>query len=249
MSAPSFSSFLFPAKINNDLLPPAFPKHTMHPLTPSYRIPSSLKPNTAALTTAENTILSLQEQLSASTQDLNKKAELLSASENEIYKLSEQVRELTSKVETAGASGKVEVEQAQKEVMRLEKRVNSLEAAVAEGEWQVEKAEEEKKVLQKDLADMKEGKEAAEASLKGAKDVAAAAFDRVKYLEGQVKKAKSEALTARKTLEEELQTKDKEVVDTKAKLRHAIDNKYSFSALSADCSAWSKKVGAGMKFW
>ena len=42
---------------------------------------------------------------------------------------------------------------------------------------------------------------------------------------------------------------DKEVVDTKNKLRHALDNKYSFSALSADFSAWSKNVGAGMKFW
>ena len=221
----------------------------MHPLTPSHHLPSSRKPNTAALIAAENIIVSLQDQLSASTQDFNNKAELLSASENEIYKLSEQVKELTSKVETAGASGKEDVEQAQKEVMRLEKRVKSLEAAVTEGEWQVEKAEEEKKALQKDLADMKEGKEAADASLNGAKDVAAAAFDRVKYLEGQVKKAKSEAVTARKTLEEELQTKDKEVVDTKNKLRHALDSKYSFSALSADFSAWSKKVGAGIKFW
>lgn len=208
------------------------------------------------MTTAENTILSLQDQLASTYQDLNNKAERLSASENDIYKLSEQVKDLSSKVESAEATGKEEMsaltsklEQAQGEVSRLEGQVKSLEAAVAEGKWREEKAEEDKEALQKQLADMTEGKEGAEVTLQGAKDAAAAAFDRVKYLEGQVKKAKSDAVTARKTWEEELETKAKEVVDTKAKLRHAIDNKYSFSALSADLSAWSKKTGAAMKFW
>lgn len=218
---------------------------------------------TAALTKAEHTILSLQDQLVASSQELSDKAERLSASETEITKLSEQVKELSFKVESFEAAGKEEVsaltsklEQAQGEVNRLGDKVKSLETAVEEGEWQVEKAEDEKKSLEKQLADMTEGKEAADVTLEGAKDAAAAAFSRVTFLEKQVKQAKSDALTARKTWEEELETKAKEletkakeVVDTKAKLRHVIENKYSFSALSADLSAWSKKAGAAMKFW
>jgi len=215
----------------------------------------------AALTTAEATVLSLEEQLKASSEELADKAERLSASENEISELSEQVKELSSKLlkgETAAtvAATKGEMaaltsklEQAQEEVRELSEKVKTLEATVAESEWQAEKAEDEKQILRKDLAEMTEGKRAAETSLDGAKDVAGLAFDRVKYLEGQVAKAKSDAVTARKTWEEELRLKDKEVVETKAKLQDAIDNKYSFRVLSEDLSAWSKKARAVMKIW
>eukprot|EP00624_Nannochloropsis_granulata_P001458 evm.model.NODE_17275_length_21369_cov_25.336750.10 len=220
-----------------------------------------LSEKVAALTSAEATILSLEEQLKASSQELGDKAERLSAFESEIFKLSEQVKELSSELlkgETAAAGAAKEeevsaltskLEQAQGEVRELGEKVKALEAALAESEWQTEKAEDEKQILQKDLAEMTEGKRAAETSLDGAKDVAGLAFDRVKYLEGQVAKAKSDAVTARKTWEEELKVKDKEVVETKAKLRDAIENKYSFRVLSEDFSAWSKKAGAEMKIW
>lgn len=213
------------------------------------------------MTSAEATILSLEEQLKASSQELGDKAERLSAFESEIFKLSEQVKELSSELlkgETAAAGAAKEeevsaltskLEQAQGEVRELGEKVKALEAALAESEWQTEKSEDEKQILQKDLAEMTEGKRAAETSLDGAKDVAGLAFDRVKYLEGQVAKAKSDAVTARKTWEEELKVKDKEVVETKAKLRDAIENKYSFRVLSEDFSAWSKKAGAEMKIW
>ncbi|GAB5036570.1 egf-like protein [Nannochloropsis oceanica] len=220
-----------------------------------------LSEKVAALTTAEATVLSLEEQLKASSEELADKAERLSASENEISELSEQVKELSSKLlkgETAAtvaatkgemAALTSELEQAQEEVRELSEKVKTLEATVAESEWQAEKAEDEKQILRKDLAEMTEGKRAAETSLDGAKDVAGLAFDRVKYLEGQVAKAKSDAVTARKTWEEELRLKDKEVVETKAKLQDAIDNKYSFRVLSEDLSAWSKKARAVMKIW
>jgi hypothetical protein len=82
-----------------------------------------------------------------------------------------------------------------------------------------------------------------------AQEEAAVSAERVKVLEAEVAKAVSDALTARKTWEEELKVKDKEVVETKAKLRHAVDTKYSFRVLSADFSAWSKNMGAARKFW
>ncbi|KAM3571678.1 hypothetical protein VYU27_006287 [Nannochloropsis oceanica] len=119
----------------------------------------------AALTTAE-VILSLEEQLKASSQELGDKAEHLSAFENEISNLYEQVEEVSSQLlkgETATtiAANKEEVSaltselELDQELLReVSEKVKTLGATVAESEWQAEKAEDEKQILREGTAEI-----------------------------------------------------------------------------------------------